>query len=79
MKLFGITDLAKRWNYTKQGLHQKQKTDDSFPKPVAKINQARIQVFLEKDIIEYEQKRRELTDLDYKNWYQKKWCFSQNN
>jgi len=79
MKLFGITDLAKRWNYTKQGIHQKQKADDAFPKPIARINQERIQVFLEKDIIEYEQKNRELTDQDYKNWYQKKWCFSQKN
>jgi len=76
MKLFGITDLAKRWHYTKQGVHQKQKTDDSFPKPIARINQERIQVFLEKDIMEYEQKNQELTDQDYKNWYQKKWCFS---
>ena len=23
MNLFGISDLAKRWNYTRQGVHQK--------------------------------------------------------
>ena len=25
MKLLGVADLAKRWNYTKQGVHQKLK------------------------------------------------------
>jgi hypothetical protein len=38
MKLLGVTDLAKRWNYTKQGVHQKLKQDVSFPKPIATIN-----------------------------------------
>jgi len=38
MKLLGVADLAKRWNYTKQGVHQKLKQDRSFPKPIAKIN-----------------------------------------
>jgi hypothetical protein len=37
MKLLGITDLAKRWNYTKQGVHQKLKQDNSFSKPIAYI------------------------------------------
>ena len=38
MKLFGISDLAKRWNYTRQGAHQKMQYDDEFPKPIAVIN-----------------------------------------
>ena len=50
MKLLGVADLAKRWNYTKQGVHQKLKQDVSFPKPIAKINSG-ILVFLESDII----------------------------
>ena len=37
MKLLGITDLAKRWNYTKQGVHKKLKQDNSFSKPIAYI------------------------------------------
>lgn len=53
MKFLGVADLAKRWNYTKQGVHQKLKQDRSFPKPIAKINSG-ILVFLESDIIAYE-------------------------
>lgn len=37
MNLFGISDLAKRWNYTRQGVHQKMQYDDEFPKPIAVI------------------------------------------
>jgi hypothetical protein len=50
MKLLGITDLAKRWNYTKQGVHQKLKQDVSFPKPIAVIN-TKILMFSDDDII----------------------------
>jgi hypothetical protein len=61
MILLGVKDLTKRWNYTRQGVHQKQKQDDNFPKPVAIINEGRTKVFLEKDIIEYENNhKREL-------------------
>ena len=66
MKLLGVADLAKRWNYTKQGVHQKLKQDVSFPKPIAKINSG-ILVFLESDIINY---------ADYKYWHTHiKWTF----
>ena len=71
IKLLGINDLTKRWNYSRQGIHQKQKQDNTFPKPIGRINEGRIQVFLEKDIIAYEQKNKELTDDSYKEWYQK--------
>ncbi len=57
MKLLGVADLAKRWNYTKQGVHQKLKQDVSFPKPIAKINSG-ILVFLESDIINYEANKK---------------------
>ena len=50
MKLLGISDLAKRWNYTRQGVHQKIQYDEEFPKPIAVIN-IRILVFTENDII----------------------------
>jgi hypothetical protein len=74
MKLLGIADLAKRWDYTKQGIHQKMKRDLEFPKPIAKINEQRIMVFDEKDIIEYELKKRELTDQNYKKWFTHRGC-----
>ena len=54
MNLFGISDLAKRWNYTRQGVHQKMQYDDEFPKPIAVINN-RTLVFSKDDIIVYEQ------------------------
>ena len=75
MKLLGVVDLAKRWNYTKQGVHQKLKQDRSFPKPRAKINSG-ILVFLESDIINYEANKKELLDADYKYWHTHiKWTF----
>ncbi len=64
MKLLGVTDLAKRWNYTKQGVHQKLKQDVSFPKPIATINSG-ILVFLESDIINYEANKKELLCARY--------------
>lgn len=64
----GIIDLAKRWNYTKQGVHQKIKQDKNFPKPIAIINKNTL-VFLETDITPYEQNKKELTDTNYKHWY----------
>lgn len=60
--------LAKRWNYTKQGVHQKIKQDKNFPKPIALINNG-ILVFLEDDIAVYEKTRKELSDSSYKHWY----------
>lgn len=76
MKILGVIDLTLRWDYTRQGVHQKQKNDKDFPQPIAHINNGRTQVFLENDIIKYEKKRRELTDQNYKEWNRKKWCFA---
>jgi predicted DNA-binding transcriptional regulator AlpA len=77
MKLLGITDLVKRWNYTKQGIYQKLKQDENFPKPIAIVNKNTL-VFLEEDIIPYEQKRKELTDSNYKLWHtHKKWLYKE--
>ena len=67
MKLFGISDLAKRWNYSRQGVHKKMKYDDEFPKPIAIINTI-VLVFAEDDIISYEGKRKELTDANQKRY-----------
>ena len=78
MKLLGVTDLAKRWNYTKQGVHQKIKKDKTFPKPIAVIN-AGILVFLEDDIIRYETNKKELWNADYKHWHTHiKWTFKKD-
>ena len=53
MKLLGIGDLAKRWNYTRQGVYQKTQYDNEFPKPIAIIN-TKVLVFSEDRIIPYE-------------------------
>lgn len=77
MKLLGIINLAKRWKYTKQGVYQKMKNDENFPKPIAVINKNTL-VFLESDIIPYEQKRKELTDSGYKEWHTtRKWLYKE--
>ena len=68
MKLLGVTDLAIRWNYTKQGVHQKIKRDLTFPKPVAIINK-NILVFLEDHVITYEKQRLELTNINHKYYH----------
>ena len=79
MKLLGIIDLAIRWNYTKQGVHQKRQNDKLFPPPIAIINKNTL-VFDELDIILYEQKRKELTDINYKQWLQYyKWILKMRN
>jgi hypothetical protein len=67
VKLFGISDLAKRWNYTRQGVRKKMQYNDEFPKLIAIIN-TRVLVFTEDDILPYEQKRKELTNANQKRY-----------
>jgi hypothetical protein len=77
MKLLGITDLAKRWNYTRQGVHLKMQLCESFPRPIATINK-NILVFDEEEIAAFEQTRKELTDAKYKHWYtHKRWLYKE--
>jgi len=57
MQLLGIIDLANRWKCTRQGVHQKIKRDRNLPKPVAVINKNAL-VFLENDILFYEQEKK---------------------
>ena len=77
MKLLGVIDLATRWNYTRQGIHQKMRLDPDFPRPITSINKNTL-VFLEEDIIPYEQQKLELTDADYKYWYTHiRWIFKE--
>ncbi len=52
-KLLTITDLSKRWDMPRQSLHEK-KGEHSFPLPVQYVANNRTALFLESDIIEYE-------------------------
>ena len=77
MNLLGIGDLAKRWHYTKQGVHQKIKHEKSILKPVAVINKDTL-VFQEEDVISYEETRKELRDPKYKQWYtHRRWLYKE--
>ena len=67
MNLYVITDLAKRWQYTRQGVHNKMKEDEEFPEPISIVNQ-RTLVFFEQNVINYERKRKELTDINHKHY-----------
>lgn len=52
-KLLTIADLSKRWDMPRQSLHEK-KGEYSFPLPVQYVANNRTALFLESDIIEYE-------------------------
>ena len=59
--LLGISDLAVRWSYTRQGVHQLA-ARPGFPVPAAAVNGGRIRVWLLVDIEVFEQGRCELGD-----------------
>lgn len=53
-KLLTIADLSKRWDMPRQSLHEK-KGEYSFPLPVQYVANERTALFLESDILEYEE------------------------
>ena len=57
-------------------IYKKMKMILHYPKPVSVINNNKVKIFSEGDIIKYESKHKELTDKNYKRWYTRKWCFS---
>lgn len=57
--LLGIADLAARWSYTRQGVHQLT-ARLGFPEPVAAVNGGRIRVWLLDDVEAFEQGRPEM-------------------
>ena len=60
--LFGIGDLARRWNYqTHQAVHKKIRLDKKFPKPIGLINK-NTKVFNALDIVAYEKLRPALLE-----------------
>ncbi len=61
LALLGVADLAARWGYTRQGVHQLA-ARPGFPKPAATVNGGRIRVWLLTDIEAFEQGRPELGD-----------------
>jgi hypothetical protein len=59
LALLGAADLAARWGYTRQGVHQLA-ARPGFPAPVATVNGGRIRVWLLADVEAFEQERPEL-------------------
>lgn len=62
LALRGIADLAARWSYTRQGVHQLI-ARPGFPAPVAAVNNGRIRVWLLVDVEAFEQERPELASI----------------
>ena len=55
--LVGMSDLAKRWNYSSvHGVRKRRKYDKDFPRPIAIVN-SRVLVFWLPDIEAYENKK----------------------
>lgn len=61
LALLGAADLAARWGYTRQGVHQLPRRP-GFPAPVAAVNSGRVRVWLLADVEAFEQGWPELGD-----------------
>lgn len=61
LRLVGVTDLAERWSYTRQGVHKLAARPD-FPTPLGAVNGGRIRVWSLSDIEAFERDRPELGD-----------------
>ena len=61
LTLLGVADLAARWGYTRQGIHQLA-ARPGFPAPAATVNGGRVRVWLLADVEEFEQGCPELGD-----------------
>ena len=61
LALLGVADLATRWGYTRQGVHQLAGRP-GFPAPVGAVNGGRIRVWLLADVEAFERGRPELGD-----------------
>lgn len=72
-RLLGIADLAKRWSFSRQGIHNKIKKDPYFPEPLDYINNERLAVYCERDIADYEVTRKEFFCVGHKQYRQKKY------
>jgi hypothetical protein len=70
IELLSISDLCKRWIYTKAGIHKLTKSKD-FPAPCAIVNCGKTKIFDENSIVEFESTRPWLFDQAQKEQRQK--------
>ena len=61
VQLVGIADLAKRWGYTRAGVHRLMRSPD-FPEPIGAINNGRNRVWRLDQFTEYERGKPEFGD-----------------
>ena len=61
-KLLALSDVVRRWVYSKQGVLKLMSADESFPGVVATVCDGRVRLWLEADILAYEQDRPWLLD-----------------
>jgi hypothetical protein len=59
LAILGIADLAARWSYTRQGVHQLT-ARPGFPAPAAAVNGGRVRVWSLFDVEAFEEGRPEL-------------------
>lgn len=51
-KFFNLTEMAERWNVTKQYVNKLKNNDSNFPEPV--MTKGRVHLFTEEQVIQYE-------------------------
>lgn len=60
--LLGLSDIVRRWIYTREGVRLLMRSDPEFPKHVAAVNGGRTRLWLEADVARYEAGRDHLFD-----------------
>lgn len=56
-RLYSKADLARRWNVSRQVVKNWELRHDDFPKPVMRVHDNSLPLYLEEDIIKYEEQR----------------------
>lgn len=65
-KVLTVSDLCYRWDMTRQGIHRKINVESDFPTPIQYVSKGKIALFLETDIIQYEEKKPWVADPLYR-------------
>ncbi len=55
--LYTNSDLATRWDISRSGVHARSKRHDDFPKPVMHVDNGRMPLYIEEDVLAYELNR----------------------
>lgn len=74
-KLLAVADIRTRWEMTRQGVHKRIRQDPDFPKPVMRIANGSLVLFLESDIADYEQKKPWVADPQFRD-ARRNWIFA---